>query len=70
MSDDNAASIQPDTDTGRVVLVRWVDSGTSITGWSSPQDLPTNVETVGSIGFWIGENEHVIAIAGTQTDDR
>jgi hypothetical protein len=70
MTDEKTGSIIPDTDTGRAVIVRWIDSGTAIPGWSDARDLPDNVETVESIGFWIGENENVIAIAGTQTDDQ
>ena len=69
MSDEKTGSIAPDIDTGRACIVRWIDSGTAIGGWSGPRDLPNNVETVESIGFWIGENDDVIAIAGTQTDD-
>ena len=62
-------SISPDENTGRAVFVRWIDSGTAIPGWSDVCDLPDNVSTVDSIGFWIGENEDVIAIAGTKSDD-
>lgn len=59
-----------DEHTGRAIIVRWIDSGLAVPGWSSRGDLPTNVETVESIGFWVGENDDVIAIAGTQTDDQ
>lgn len=69
MTDERIGSIQPDELTGRPVQVRWTDSGTAIPGWSDTRDLPTDVEVVESIGFWIGENDDVIAIAGTKSDD-
>lgn len=61
------SDIAADEHTGRSVLVRWVDSGLAVHGWSTRGDLPGNVSTVESIGFWIGENDDVIAIAGTMT---
>lgn len=70
MTDEKATTIQQDTDTGRAVIVRWTDSGTAIPGWSKAHDLPNHVEVVESVGFWVGENDDVIAIAGTQTDDQ
>ena len=69
MTDEKTGSIVPDTDTGRPVIVRWIDSGLALHGWTDAHDIPSNVVTVESIGFWIGENDDVIAIAGTQTDD-
>ena len=69
MTDEKTGSIAPDKDTGRPVLVRWTDSGLAVGGWTSVADLPGEVQIVESIGFWIGENDEVIAIGGTKDED-
>jgi hypothetical protein len=64
---DEHKSITLDSDTGRPVRVLWVDSGLSAgDGWQKVADLPTDVETVETIGLWMGENEHIVMVAGTR----
>lgn len=64
MSD--ADSISADLDLGRPVRIRWIDSGLSVTEWSDRHELPKDVSRVESVGLWIGENDHVVYIAGTR----
>jgi len=52
---------------GRAIRVVWVDSGLAVhDGWIDADSLPDNVETVESVGIWIGENDNVVIIAGTR----
>ena len=62
--------ISEDADFGRYVKVTWVDSGLAVhPGWQTRADLPGNVATVESIGIWVGENDNVVALAGTRSGD-
>lgn len=62
-----AESVSEDDDLGRSVRVRWIDSGLAVhNGWMTRSELPDNVATVETVGLWLGENEHVVVVAGTR----
>lgn len=63
---DIASSIMADEHTGKPVLIRWTDSGMAVHGWTDRHDLPDNVEEVETVGFWVGENDEVVATASTR----
>lgn len=59
--------ITADADLGRSVRIRWIDSGLAAhDGWMSRSEIPTNVWTVETVGLWLGENDNVVAVAGTR----
>lgn len=62
----NGEDIPEDEHFGRHVEVTWVDSGLAVhPGWTNRHALPPNVSTVKSVGFWVGENDNVVALAGS-----
>ena len=64
---DDVTSVPEDDQRGRAIRVVWVDSGLAVhDGWMTAIELPDNVETVESVGIWIGENEHVVILGGTR----
>jgi hypothetical protein len=65
-------NINADADLGRACMVIWVDSGAQVSmGWSHAADLDhqMRVSTVETVGFWVGENEDVLALAQSKDDD-
>ena len=63
---DMVGTVMQDADKGRVVRVRWIDSGLAVHGWNHPHEVPKSVETVESVGLWMGENDEVVMVAGTR----
>ncbi len=61
--------VMADEHLGRPLLVRWIDSGLALNGWTSQHDIPKTVSSVESVGLWIGENDEVMMIAGTRDEE-
>jgi hypothetical protein len=63
-------SVPQDADLGRVVRVRWTDSGLAMHGWQELRDASTKtVSDVETVGLWMGENDNVVMVAGTRDAD-
>ena len=59
-------SVNQDDDLGRPVRILWIDSGLAVHGWTQRHEMPAMVETVESVGLWMGENDDVVMIGGTR----
>jgi hypothetical protein len=64
--DDQIDTVMQDDYVGRPIRVMWIDSGLACDGWRTPGELPAMVETVESVGLWMGENDQVVMIGGTR----
>jgi hypothetical protein len=67
--DIEVENVNADDDLGRPVRIKWIDSGLAVGSWTQARDLPDDVATVESIGMWMGENDHVVYLAGTRDVD-
>lgn len=64
---EEVANVNADADLGRPVRIVWIDSGLSVhNGWMDAKDLPAMVETVETVGLWMGENDSIVMVAGTR----
>jgi hypothetical protein len=59
-------TVMADSDVGRPVRVRWIDSGLAVHGWNTFEELPASVEEVETVGLWMGENDDCIMIGSTR----
>lgn len=66
--EEGVEDVTADEQTGRLVRVVWVDSGLVFSGWAHTHELPKGVAKVETVGYWVGENDSVIAIAASQAD--
>lgn len=59
-------TVMQDEDTGRIVRLRWLDSGLAVSGWRQMADLPNSVEEVETVGLWMGENAHCVMVGSSR----
>lgn len=59
-------TVMQDGDTGRIVRLRWLDSGLAVTGWKTLSELPQSVEEVETVGLWMGENDHCVMVGSSR----
>lgn len=68
------SNVMLDGDLGRVVRIRWIDSGMSLPHrWLTREQAMTKMETMESapvetVGLWMGENDYVVMVG--QSRDR
>lgn len=65
---ESEGTVMQDSDLGRIVRIRWIDSGYALNGWTHTDKVPETVMTVESVGLWMGENDKVIMVAGTRDE--
>lgn len=59
-------TVMQDDDTGRIVRLRWLDSGLAVHGWHQMSDLPQSIEEVETVGLWMGQNDAVVMIGSSR----
>ena len=60
-----AASVEMDARTGRIVRIRWTDSGMAVHGWTQRSQMPTEMPAIETVGLWFGETDNVVMVAGS-----